>query len=234
MLSRGSYKAALAELDEVPETLFPSCDALSNRDTLEAYAYEQLGRHADAVTIMSKAATHCANPSPLVVADLAMRKAQISDSPTEAEKCYRQVLEIARQQRDPFREAGALLNLGTASAMTERYDESIARNEASLSISRANGYKRYEGKAEGNLAFDFDKLGDFDRALALSNEAEQSARTLDDGHDMIRWRNNIGLLHEELGQLAAAESDYRQALSLARKQEDENQTTIALDELAFL
>jgi CHAT domain-containing protein len=77
-------------------------------------------------------------------------------------------------------------------------------------------------------------LGDFDRALPLFAEAEQQASVVEAGYDRIRWRNNLGILHEETGDLNAAEDDYRKALDLARRQGDQNQITIALSELAFI
>ena len=69
---------------------------------------------------------------------------------------------------------------------------------------RKDDYKASQEKAKGNLAWSYYKLGDFDRALQLFSEAEQEVRTLGAGYEQIRWRNNLGLIHEQTGQLNQA------------------------------
>jgi CHAT domain-containing protein/Tfp pilus assembly protein PilF len=201
---------------------------------LEAIAYGQLGRPQDSEASLKIATTQCVDPSPSLAADIATERAILVDDPPEDENDFRIALSIAREGHDTYREAGALLNLCHTLQARERYDESVELGRASLDISRNKGYLLYEEKAEGNLAWSYYKLGDFGRALPLAIEAEQKANLVESGYDHIRWRNNLGILHEELGQLAAAEDDYRKALELAKSQEDLNQTTIALAELAFV
>ncbi len=116
----------------------------------------------------------------------------------------------------------------------ERYDESLQYGESALAISQSNGYDLYAEKAEGSLAFAYYRLGDFDHALELLRDADRKARAIDAGSDRIRWPNNLGLIYEELGQLQQAESSYAEALTTARQQEDQEQITIALGELAYL
>ncbi len=228
------YSAALSELRGDNLGVFVSCELLARSDLLEASAYGGLGEGREAGRSLEAAYQRCSSPGPLLAADLATRRGILLDSPDEAKKDYLIALGFARQQRDKYREAAALLNLGQSAALAEHYDESVEWNVASLNVAQQSGYRRYEQKAAGSLAWDYYKLGDFQEAEPLFDRAEHEADLVDAGYERVRWRNNLGILHEETGNVAAAESDYRQALALARKQEDENQTTIALDELAFL
>jgi CHAT domain-containing protein/Tfp pilus assembly protein PilF len=206
----------------------------ARRYLLEASANSRLGHDDEVNSSLERAERECANPDTTLSADLANMKGVLEVSPAAAENSFLKALELARKEGDTYREAGALLNIGQAAMNQERYDESIEWNTASVSISEPRGYRLYEEKANGNLAWAYYKLGDFERALPLFNEAERQANSLDAGYERIRWRNDLGVLHEKLGQLTAAEGDYRQALGLAQEQGDQNQTTIALAELAFV
>ncbi len=57
---------------------------------------------------------------------------------------------------------------------------------------------------------------------------------IDAGSDRIRWPNNLGLIYEELASSQQAETAISEALTTARQQEDQEQITIALGELAYL
>ncbi len=234
MLATGKYDQVLAELANSPSEVFANCAVAARRYMLEAFANSNLGRSQASELSVKRAEAQCASPDPALAADLASMRGVLEDPPAVAEKDYLNALALSRQQHDGYREAAALLSLGQMATENERYDESVEWNRAALQITEKKGYKLYEQVAEGNLAWDHYKLGDFDQALSLASEAEEQARILDAGYERIRWRNNLGMLHEQTGQLAAAEADYRQALDLARQQQDENQTGIALLELALV
>src|SRR5271163_2991806 len=234
MLATGKYDQVLAELENSPSEVFATCDLSTRRYILEAFANRNLGRSQESELSVQRAEAQCASPDPALAVDLANLRALLEDPPATAEQDFLTALALARQQHDAYREAGALLNLGHTATLYEHYDEAVEWNHASLQIAKKMGYKLYEESAEGNLAWAYYKLGDYDQAMSLASEAEEQARILDAGYERIRWRNNLGMLHEQTGQLAAAEADYRQALMLARQQGDRNQATIALTELAFV
>jgi CHAT domain-containing protein len=234
MLLRGLYIPALSELSNTPPEIFADCELAARKHMLEASAYLKLGRYSESTASMNEAERQCAAPPPILAADLATRRGVLQSDLPLAEAEYRTALTISREQKDAYREAGALVNLSNASQRQEHYDESIDWGSASLEISRKMGYRLYEEMAEGNIAWNYYKLGDRERALALFNEAERLARNLGAGGEQIRWQNNLGLVHEQTGQLQVAEADYRQALDMARQQQDKNQTIIALLELAFV
>ena len=231
---RDSYRSALRALDETPLQAFASCDLLARKAMLEAYGYSRIGNSTESEVRMRQAEASCKRPDDALVADLALMRSQICDTWTATERYYRIALTAARRRQDSFREAGALDGLAVATQGQERYDESIDYGEASLAISESQGYQLYAEKAEGTLAFDYFKLGDFDRSLELLRDANQKARDVDAGSDKTRWPNNLGLIYEQLGQLDQAESSYRESLTGARQQDDEEQITIALAELAYL
>jgi len=229
------YKSALAELDKSPSTLFTSCEMAARKHLLETISYDNLGDYAQADANMQRVERPpCKDASPILAADIATERGALTENLMAAESEYRTALLIARSQHDTFREARALLDLSNATQLQERYDESIAWGQASIKVSMPMGYKALQEIVEGNLAWNYYKLGDFDQALRLSSEAEDMAGKIGAGSQQLRWRNNLGLLHEQLGQFALAESDYRQALATAQRLGDENQITIALDELAIV
>ncbi len=234
MLARGIYKPALAELSGSPPNVFASCELLARKYSLEAFAYSQLGNPTTSQEKLRQAESECPMPDPILAADLSIRRGTLEGSAVLAEKDYLTALYLAHQEHDTYREAIALLNLGNATLNQERYDQSIEWNQSSLRISHNLGYKRIEEKAQGNLAFDYGKLGDFEQAAILYREAEQSSRALDAGDDRIIWRNDLGMIREQTGQLDLAESDYNQALSIAREQGVKSWITITLGELAFV
>ncbi len=234
MLLRGLYEPALAELNNSPAGVFATCELAARKHMLEASAYLRLGRHSESAASMREAERQCASPGPILAADLATRRGVLQSDLPLAEAEYRTALTIAREQHDTYREAGALVNLSNASQGQEHYDESIDWASASLRISKKMSYRLYEEMTEGNLAFDYYKLGDFDQAAALYTEAEASALICGAPRDRSLWRENLGLIHEQIGEFQAAENDYRQALAMARQQEDRNQTNNALLELAFV
>ena len=234
LFSESSSKLVLTTLQDAPSWVFADCEISARRYLWEAVAYDRLQRDAEAETSLQAGERQCAVPSPLLSADIATMRAIIEDDWKTAETDYRTALTLSRQQHDTFREAAALLNLGHATQQQEHYDESIEWSRASAELCTKMGYRIYQEKAEGNLAWDYYKVGDFDRALSLYSETERQARVLGAGYEQVRWLNNLGLVYEDRGQLAIAKEDYEKALALSRQMEDRNQTTIALIELAFV
>jgi CHAT domain-containing protein/tetratricopeptide (TPR) repeat protein len=234
IMSRGMFEEAEAELNSSPMALFPDCAARSRRLLLEAYSLASLGQGGAVNGTLRKAEKECLDPDPALAADIASMRGMVLDDAEVAEEDHVSSLTLARQQNDAFREAKALINLCNISQQMEHYDQSIDWGLAALRISKTMGYRRYEEKTEGNLAWNYYKLGNADRSLELFRDARQVAHELGASPDELRWENNLGLVHEQIGQLTLAKADYEQALKMAEQQQDENQTTIALNELAFL
>jgi len=193
-----------------------------------------MARDSEAESSMMQTDKLCVSRSSLLAADVTTARGQVLDDGQAAEKDFRSALEIARQQHDSFREASALLNLSNEALIQEHYDRSVEWSQASFQICNRYGYGLIEEKCEGNLGWSYFRLGNYDEAISLLRQSERSANALKAESDEVAWLNDLGLVEERIGQLAAARRDYEAALSNAQQQHDKDQTTIALDELAFL
>jgi CHAT domain-containing protein len=234
LVDQGLYREALDAIKESPMKVFASCELVVRLHLLEARAYFSLGHYAETDASMRQAEQPCKSEDPMLPADVATARGQVLDDGPVADADFRTALAIAQQHHDAFREAGALLDLSKEALNREHYDQSVEWSLASLHISRPAGYKSYEAKAEGNLAWNYFKLGNFEEAIFLLRQAEQSARLLNAGADQTLWSNELGIVEEQTGQLDDARRDYEAALKAARENQDKDQTTKALDELAFL
>ena len=234
LIAKGKYKPALTALAESNPVIFKDCETAVRRHLLEAIVYDRLGDYSKVEAEIKQAETSCQTVDADLEEELAIRRGELVDNADVAEVEYKKALSIDRARHDSFREARALLDLSNAAQMQEYFDESINWAKSCLEICKTKGYKVLEEKAEGNLAWNYFKLGDFDKALSLSAAAEASSIVLGSGDEQIRWRNNLGLIHEKMGQFELADSDYRRAFSLAQQQGDKLQAAIALGELALV
>ncbi len=151
-----------------------------------------------------------------------------------ADRFYRQSLQIAQQQQDSYLETTDLMNLGQVAIGEERYDESIDWSNEAKNKAQLLGYRLVAEGALGNLGWAHYKMGDFDIALTMYQEAEKTARDLDTVYYRIVWLNAIGLVHYQLDQLPTAEEYYEQSLALAQKNNIPQLITDALTNLAFV
>ena len=116
----------------------------------------------------------------------------------------------------------------------EHYDEAIDWSAKAQELSSRLSFGLNEEKALGNLAFDYYKMGDLDRSLALYQEAEKRANDLNAPIDQVRWQNNLGAVYYELSQYDLAREYYLRALSLAKTIQNTEEINDALTTLAFL
>jgi CHAT domain-containing protein len=151
-----------------------------------------------------------------------------------ANRFFRQSLQLAKQQQDGRLEASDLANLGQVALGKEHYDESIDWSNAANKKAQILGDRRLAELAQGNLAWAFYKMGDFDKALSMYQDAETTATQLGANYHQILWLNNIGLVYYEWNQLALAEDYYRQSLALAQNNQNPGLVIDALTELAFV
>ena len=151
-----------------------------------------------------------------------------------ADLFFRKSLRVAQQQQNSYLETTDLLNLGQVAKENERYDESIGWSNAANKKAQLLEYRQLAEAALGNLAWDYYKMGDFDRALTMYQDAEKTASDLGTLSYRIVWLNDIGLVYEQMNRLSLAEDYCRKSLVLAQKNETPQPIIAALTSLAFV
>lgn len=124
---------------------------------------------------------------------------------------------FARTHGDKFLEATALLNLGAVSLKEEHFDEAVDWTEAALQVSTAIDAGTIATKALGNLGWASYNLGDPQRSLDLSDQAEKHAVELSNVIDQMSCLNNIGYVYADLRDFARAEKSYAESLDIAKR-----------------
>ena len=153
-----------------------------------------------------------------------------------AEKLYTRSLSFARSHKDPFLESSSLLNLGYESLAQEHFDEAADRSEAAYQSAENIGASVIALVAQGNLGWAYYRLGDPEKALDLSVEAEKAAVKVDDLFDRENFLTNIGYIHMDQLKLDRAAESFQRALELARSiaaKEDEYNALRVLARLAL-
>ncbi len=197
-----------------------------NRDSvieilaLEGVAQARLHQFPEAEKTLGQAVQMCQGTSDVTCGDvttargiLAVQQGQID----AAKQLFEQSLVFARAHDDSFLEAMALLNLGLTSLRQEHFDEAIDWTDAAFRTSSVLGAGSIATKAFGNLGWAYYQLGDSEKSLELSIEAEKRAIQVDDIIDQLSWITNAGYVYAGLGDLARAKESYLKALDLATK-----------------
>ena len=134
-----------------------------------------------------------------------------------AERLYELSLASARSHEDALLESHAFLNLGNVSLAQGRYDEAIDRSEAGYQSAKTVGARRLQLITQGNIGWAYYKLGDSEKALELSQEAEKLATQLGDVWDQENELTNIGYIYMDEGKFDLAGQSFQQALGLAQR-----------------
>ena len=134
-----------------------------------------------------------------------------------AKKYFEQSLQFARSHGDHFLEETALLDLGATALREVHYDEAIDWFEAAYKSATAL-QARGEAQADlGNLGFAYYELGDFDRSLEVSLEAQKGAIRSENAVDELYWATNVGYGYASLGDFDRARDSCLHALDVARR-----------------
>ena len=213
------YSEALGVLSAPPSP--PSSnESMVEVLAIEAAALSRLHRFPEAEAKLAAAAQTCEITPVSSCGDairangvLAVQRGEIET----AKKFFEQSLGFARTHNNRFLEASALLNLGLTSLQQEHFDEMADWTDAAYRTSSELGAEEVSQIALGNLGWAYYKLGDLDRSLELSLEAERLAAR---GGDVIRqlsWITSAGYVYADRGDLASAKQSYSTALELALK-----------------
>ena len=185
---------------------------------LEGVAHARLHDFLHAEEKLAGATQMCQASSAVTCGDvirargiLAVQHGQIDS----AKRFFEQSLEFARAHHQRFLEATALLNLGLTSLREEHFDEAIDWTDAAYRASITLGAGNITQTALGNLGWAYYKLGDTEKSLELSLDAEKRASQVGNVILQLSWITNAGYVYASLKDLARAKQSYLKALALA-------------------
>jgi CHAT domain-containing protein/Tfp pilus assembly protein PilF len=237
LLDQGSSRDALSLIDGALPSQLANGELAVKQKTLRGSAYVLLDRFEDADQNLRQAEELCSTLQSPIAGEIARARGVMEwrkNDPDGAKSSFRHSLQLARQQNDALLEMTDLLNLGVVAKQEEHYDESIDWLNDAYRKAHIPGDQYVMDAALGNLAGAYHKMGNFDRALTMYQEAEKTARDLGAVYHRILWLNGIGSVYSELNQFSLAADYYRQSLTLAQGNENAQQIIDALIELAFV
>ena len=226
----------LALLKDAPGAADPAGSVIAVL-TLKGAALARLHRFDEAEQNIRRAEQLCTSSSELACAGVFRARGVLSlqqGQPNRARHFFEQTLDFARLHHDQFLEATALLNLGLGSLQQQHFDEAIDWTTAAYRIAAALDAGTIATKAEGNLGWAYYNLGDSEKSLDLSLDAEKRALQVGDVIDQLSWLTNAGYVYDQLRDFPRAKQSYLKALDLARKTEGREDVYNALRALALV
>ena len=145
-----------------------------------------------------------------------------------------QNLNLARDYRDAFEEAVALMNLANTCLYQQHYDDAIDWLNASNEIARSLDAEDILLMNTGNLGWAYYSLGDRERAFRLFQDAERRAAALGDTQGTILWLTTSGYVLQDSGEWAGARESYSRALRLATQINSTDDIVNCLEDLAHI
>ena len=237
LLWRGMYPQALDLLQSPPAKAEPGAHEQIIRYAIRGTALARTHRFAEADEVLDQAEQMCNQTSDSACGEVirarGIQAVQRGDL-TRATAFFVQDLNIARAQNNQFLEAASLLNLGLVALDQQHFDEAIDWTEAASKVSSNIDAQVIATKAMGNLGWAYYNLGDAERSLQLSLEAEKRAHQVGDVIDELSWLTNAGYVYAEAGDLAGAKQAYVKALDLARQINGRKDVYNALRALALV
>jgi CHAT domain-containing protein/Tfp pilus assembly protein PilF len=218
-LVRGDYRQVLSLLDADPDS-GQARDSIVKTLALRSVALARLGRIDDADLTLRKAEALCAALQEISCGEVLRARGVFlleEGQPAKAKHLFEQTTAFARLHGDRFLEATTLLNLGLEALREQHYDEAVDWTEAAYRTSLGLGAGFIAQKAVGNLGWAYYYLGDFERSLKSSLEAEKLAIQAGSDTDRSIWIMAAGYVYASQGNLAGAMRSYQQALDLANK-----------------
>ena len=220
VLVRGNdYQQVLGILYAEPDS-HESIDSIIKVFALKGVALARLQKFDEADQSLQKAEALC-NASQEVTCGEVLRARGIllvqQGQLAEAKHLFGQTVFFARRHGDQFLEATTLLNLGVGALREEHFDEALDWTDAAYRTSSALGAGVVAEKALGNLGWAYYYLGDSEKSLERSLEAEKLAAQAGAGTDRLIWITAAGYIYASRGDLAGATRSYREALDLANK-----------------
>ena len=215
--------------------MLAATDLAISRKMYQGLAYQYVQRFGEA-EISLKEAERLADPAqPKLLGEVALSLGLLEvnqNKYTNAEASFHKALLIARQQGLPLLEAKTLGDLGFLRTKQERYAEAIDWDQAALQLARSLQMGRTVAPVLGNMAWNYRKLGDFERALELYKQAQEASVRSGLVGDQIYWLTGISNVYYQSHDYTSAEAVLKQGLDLARHQDDKRTLTEFLNDLS--
>jgi len=233
MVSRGMYDSALSILhDPAPAT---NPDNEIARLALTGVALTYLQRFPAADVTIARAERLCANLNLRSCGSVLRARGILSlerGNPQEARTFFLQSLAFAREHHDKSEEGTDLQNLGTTALQEEHYDEAVDWITAGYRAALELQDEDLMQLALGNLGWAYFRLGDLDRALELTLDAENRAEKLGNLRLEINWATTAANVYQAKKDWTRATDSFKRALVLARHTNNQEYIVNALEDLA--
>jgi CHAT domain-containing protein len=217
LLWQGMYAPALATIDSSPSRP-TNRDSLIETLTIKSVAHARLHQFSEADGELGQATQLCQISPEATCGDVIRARGvlAVQHGQTDAAKqLFAESLQFARTHDDRFLEATALLNLGLTSLREEHFDEAIDWTNTALQRSTTSGFGDISRAALGNLGWAYYNLGDTEKSLGLSLDAEKSALQAGNVALQLSWITDLGYVYASQRDLPRAKQSYLKGLELA-------------------
>jgi class 3 adenylate cyclase/tetratricopeptide (TPR) repeat protein len=142
------------------------------------------------------------------------------DHTPELKRCAEAAFAIAEEIGDDRLRARTLFLLASLDQMEQRLDEAAAKFGESLRMARAGGYRAIVVNSQTLGGVQRVWQANFDGAIAMSREAEQTAREIHDGFNEVFAMSNRSFAHLGQGDYGVAYEVILKARALARERDN--------------
>jgi class 3 adenylate cyclase/tetratricopeptide (TPR) repeat protein len=140
----------------------------------------------------------------------------------EARTCYEQALNLNRTSTNRRGEADVLNNLGNLAADVQRdFQTTLHYYDSALQLRRMIGDRTGEGATMLNIAQVLSETGDYSRSLDTLLAALAIQQATNNLWEQANILNSLGIIHQELGNLAQAQQYLQEGLDLSKEIGDE-------------
>lgn len=232
---QGSNEQSLELLKAEPPSSFQTADLAVRRKLVQGVASAWAQHPLDAQRYLAESEALAKSHHPELLGDLGLARGRVGflagDLATAA-RAYEEALQAARKQNDLYIQTAALGGLAVVATKEERYDESTDWSEAALRLANSLDLQNSLAFILGNMAWNYTKLGDFDSALALYQQAGEAAARANLVPQQIYWLTGTADIYYKQHDYKAAEAVLTRGLDLARSQGDKRTLSDYLNGLA--
>jgi CHAT domain-containing protein len=166
-------------------------------------------------------------PSLQTLIEMRLGNVQVNEGRMDlGERAIRHVIEFTGAQHDYNLQANAMTNLGFLFLNAFQLEEAIYWLDKARLMFRQLGVTDSYYITLANLGSCYQRLGDFDQALANYQEAETHARLTRDRYSEQHWMGNSGEVLADRGDLQGAAEKFRQALAIAISRDKDDKESI--------